>query len=53
MNYDNLTYLDSFGLKHIPQEISKLIDSKKYHKKAFIEHKQTIQLCVDTFGFVY
>ena len=47
-NGNNVTYLDSFLAEYIPKEIEKFI-GKKNIKKIFIEYKQMIQRCVDTF----
>ena len=32
VNANNLTYVDSFGIKHIPKEIRKFIGKKYYNK---------------------
>ena len=32
VNYNNVTYFDSFGVEHIPKEILKLIGKKYYNK---------------------
>ena len=33
MNGDNVTYFDGFGVEHIPKEIKRFVDKKKYHSK--------------------
>ena len=42
LNYDKVTYFDSFELAHISKEIKKFI-SKKISLKIFIEYKHTVQ----------
>ena len=49
-NDDNVTYFDSFGVEYIPKEIKKILGSKIL-QQIFIEYKQMIQYCVDTFEF--
>ena len=39
---DDVTYCDSFDVKHIPKEIKAFIDNKKL-KQIFLEHKHMIQ----------
>ena len=39
---------DSFGVEHVPKDIKKFIGHKNT-KKTYLEYKQTIQYCVDTY----
>ena len=42
VNDNNLTYFDSFGVEHIPKDITKFI-GKKILQEIFIEYKHMIQ----------
>ena len=45
---DDVTYFDSFVVKHIPKEIKAFIYNKKL-KQIFLEYKHIIQWCEDIF----
>ena len=42
LNAENATYFDSFGVKHIPEEIRKFVGNKNI-TRIFIEYKPMIQ----------
>ena len=41
-------YIDSFGVEHIPKEITRFIEIEIL-QRIFIKYKRTIHECVDTF----
>ena len=45
---NDVTYFNSFGVKHIPKEIKAFINNKKL-KQIFLEYKHMIQWCADIF----
>ena len=49
VNSDNVTYFHGFGVEYIPKEIKTFI--RKISQQIFIEYKQMIQQCGDTFVF--
>ena len=47
MNSDNVAYFDSFGVKHIPEEL-KNFKGNKYIKTNIYWNKQMVHYCADT-----
>ena len=45
---NSLTYFDSFGVEHIPEQISKFIKNKNIIRNTY-RIQGTSQYCVDTF----
>ena len=45
VNYNNVTYFDSFGVEHIPKQIKAFINNNNNNniKKIFLEYKHMIQ----------
>ena len=55
-NRNEIVYIDSFGVEHVPEEIKKFIDrssssasQNRNIKQTFFEYRKVIQQCVGTF----
>ena len=45
MNGDNVTYLDSFGVEHIPKEIKKFIGNKNIKRNIYGIQANDSKMC--------